>query len=133
MLIGAYAFTQRHLDRMLAIADMLRIGRMSELRNGEDILLSFAGDSRPRIHALVPFLTSHRNRLLAWPCGRPTAIFGMSGAVVRARETSAIDNARTVERTSGRRFQRLFVPQLRERIYGSAVSMSVTILTRTRR
>jgi hypothetical protein len=57
VLIGAYAFTRQHLDRMFAIADTLGIGRMSDLRNGEDVLLSFAGAGRPRIHALGPFLT----------------------------------------------------------------------------
>jgi hypothetical protein len=57
VLIGAYAFARKHLDRMFALAGTLGIGRMSDLRNGEDVLLSFAGEGRPRIHALGPFLT----------------------------------------------------------------------------
>ena len=57
VLIGAYAFTKQHLERMFALAGAVGIGRMSDLRNGEDVLLSFAGAGRPQTHAVGPVLT----------------------------------------------------------------------------
>ena len=50
VLIGAYAFTRRHLERLFELARRLKLGDMTNLANGEDILLSFAGEGRPKIH-----------------------------------------------------------------------------------
>jgi hypothetical protein len=52
VLIGAYAFTRAHLDRVFRLAEALQLGCLSDIGNGEDILLSFTGISRPRIHDL---------------------------------------------------------------------------------
>ena len=52
VLIGAYAFTRKHVQRMFDLAERLGISRLTDLRNGEDVLLSFAGSDRPRIHDL---------------------------------------------------------------------------------
>lgn len=52
VLIGAYAFTREHLLRMFALAKTLGIASLSDVRNGEDVLMSFAGTGRPRIHDL---------------------------------------------------------------------------------
>jgi hypothetical protein len=52
VLIGAYAFTRRHLRQVFALASELDLGCLSSVGNGEDILLSFAGNRRPWIHAL---------------------------------------------------------------------------------
>jgi hypothetical protein len=52
VLIGAYAFTRRHLRRVFEFADSLELGPLSQVGNGEDILLSFAGEGRARIHNL---------------------------------------------------------------------------------
>jgi hypothetical protein len=54
VLIGAYAFTRRHLERLFALSRMLGIDCLSDVGNGEDILLSFAGIRPPRIHDLGP-------------------------------------------------------------------------------
>jgi len=50
VLIGAYAFTRCHLERLFDLARRLELGDMTNLANGEDILLSFAGEGRPKIH-----------------------------------------------------------------------------------
>jgi hypothetical protein len=50
VLIGAYAFTRRHLERLFEIARRLELGDMSNLANGEDVLLSFSGERRPQVH-----------------------------------------------------------------------------------
>jgi len=56
VLIGAYAFTSEHLDRVFALAGAIGIRDVSQVRNYDDILLSFAGVGRPRIHAIKPAL-----------------------------------------------------------------------------
>jgi hypothetical protein len=50
VLIGAYAFTRNHLREVFALAQALEMGPLSGVVNGEDILLSFAGAGRSRIH-----------------------------------------------------------------------------------
>ncbi len=50
VLIGAYAFTRYHLERLFELARRLELGEMTRIANGEDILLSFAGERRPLIH-----------------------------------------------------------------------------------
>jgi hypothetical protein len=50
VLIGAYAFTRRQLDRLFELARRLDLGDVTNLANGEDVLLSFAGERRPQIH-----------------------------------------------------------------------------------
>lgn len=50
VLIGAYAFTRSHLGRLFTLAEKLGMGPVSNLHNGEDILLSFAGAGLPCIH-----------------------------------------------------------------------------------
>jgi hypothetical protein len=52
VLIGAYAFSRVHLERVFRLADMLGLGSLSGVGNGEDILLSFAGARASRIHNL---------------------------------------------------------------------------------
>jgi hypothetical protein len=56
VLIGAYAFTSEHLKRVFELAAKLGIPDLSRVRNGEDILLSFAGTKRPCIHPPNPAL-----------------------------------------------------------------------------
>jgi len=56
VLIGAYAFTREHLKRVFELAAKVGISDLSQLRNGEDIVLSFSGTTRPRIHRLKPAL-----------------------------------------------------------------------------
>ena len=56
VLIGAYAFTSEHLNRVFRLAEEIGISDVSQLRNGEDILLSFSGTVRPKIHAMRPAL-----------------------------------------------------------------------------
>ncbi|MBD2209705.1 glycosyltransferase family 2 protein [Nostoc linckia FACHB-104] len=50
VLVGSFAFTRQHLDRMFSLAHTLGIHQMTNVRNGEDILLSFAGIKSPRVH-----------------------------------------------------------------------------------
>lgn len=50
VLIGAYAFTRDHTQRLLKLANRLGLGDLTNLANGEDVLLSFAGEGRPQIH-----------------------------------------------------------------------------------
>lgn len=56
VLIGAYACTSEHLKRAFDLAAKIGVSDLSQLRNGEDILLSFAGTTQPRIHPLKPVL-----------------------------------------------------------------------------
>ena len=56
VLIGAYAFTSEHLKRVFEVAAKIGISDLSQVRNYDDILLSFGGTKRPRIHALKPAL-----------------------------------------------------------------------------
>jgi Glycosyl transferase family 64 domain len=56
VLIGAFAFTREHLNRVFRLAADVGISDVSQVRNGEDILLSFSGTSRPQIHAMRPAL-----------------------------------------------------------------------------
>ena len=56
VLIGAYAFTHEHLKRVFELAAKVGISDLSQLRNGEDIILSFSGTTRSRIHRLNPAL-----------------------------------------------------------------------------
>jgi hypothetical protein len=50
VLIGAYAFTRRHLERLFELAHRLNFDDITNLANGEDVLLSLAGEQRPQIH-----------------------------------------------------------------------------------
>lgn len=56
VLTGVYAFTREHLNRVFELAAKIGVSDLSQLRNGEDILLSFSGRTRPHIHALKPAL-----------------------------------------------------------------------------
>ena len=56
VLIGAYAFTSEHLKRVFELATKIGVLDLSRFRNGEDILLSFAGTKPPRIHPPKPAL-----------------------------------------------------------------------------
>ena len=56
VLIGAYAFTSEHLKRVFDLAANIGVPDLSRVRNGEDILLSFTGTTRPHIHPLKPAL-----------------------------------------------------------------------------
>ena len=52
VLIGAYAFTRLHVDRLFELAKALNLGDVTNLANGEDILLSLVGERKPKIHGL---------------------------------------------------------------------------------
>jgi hypothetical protein len=52
VLHGVYAFTRRQVAVTTALAETLGLAPLSGLRNGEDILMSFAGRARPKIHAV---------------------------------------------------------------------------------
>ena len=54
VLIGAYAFNRGHLRRVFELAGILGIERVSEVRNYDDLLLSFGGTRRPWIHPIQP-------------------------------------------------------------------------------
>ncbi len=54
VLIGAYAFTRHHLERLFELARRLDMNDMTNLANGEDVLLSFAGEGRSQIHDIGP-------------------------------------------------------------------------------
>ena len=56
VLTGVYAFTSEHLRRVFDLAARIGVSDLSQLRNGEDILLSFSGKKRARIHAMKPAL-----------------------------------------------------------------------------
>jgi hypothetical protein len=56
VLIGAYAFTHQQLSRVFELATSIGVPDLSQVRNGEDILLSFSGTCRPRIHSMKPVL-----------------------------------------------------------------------------
>jgi len=56
VLIGAYAFTSQHLKRVFELAAKIGVSDLSQFRNGDDILLSFGGTKRPRIHPFKPAL-----------------------------------------------------------------------------
>ncbi|MDY7094468.1 MAG: hypothetical protein SX243_15970 [Acidobacteriota bacterium] len=55
-LTGYYAFTRLHLRRALETFEKLGWKELDKVGNGEDIVLSFAGDDRPRIHDLGKIL-----------------------------------------------------------------------------
>jgi hypothetical protein len=50
VLIGAYAFTRRHLEMLFELARRLGLDDMTNLANGEDVILSFSGERKPQIH-----------------------------------------------------------------------------------
>lgn len=50
---GVYFFTREHLEEMFRLAGELKLD-VPNLFNGEDILLSFCGTERPRIHTVKP-------------------------------------------------------------------------------
>jgi hypothetical protein len=56
VLIGAYAFTSEQLKRVFELAARIGVSDLSRVRNYDDILLSFGGTKRPRIHPLKPAL-----------------------------------------------------------------------------
>jgi hypothetical protein len=56
VLTGVFAFTCEHLRRAFELVAKIGVSNLSQLRNGEDILLSFSGRTRPHIHALKPAL-----------------------------------------------------------------------------
>lgn len=49
-LTRVYAFTREHLTTALGLFEQLGMGDLTRVGNGEDIVLSFSGRSRPRIH-----------------------------------------------------------------------------------
>ncbi len=59
---GVYAYTRRHLEELFRLCAELGID-LAELKNGEDVLLSFTGASRPYLHDLGPLtecLSAHQ-------------------------------------------------------------------------
>jgi hypothetical protein len=56
VLIGAYAFTSEHLERVFEVAAKIGISDLSQVRNYDDVLLSFGGTKPPYIHPLKPVL-----------------------------------------------------------------------------
>lgn len=55
-LTGYYAFSRLHLRRCLETFEALGWTRPEAVGNGEDIVLSFSGNTQPRIHDLGPIL-----------------------------------------------------------------------------
>ncbi|MBC8073384.1 MAG: MFS transporter, partial [Deltaproteobacteria bacterium] len=49
-LTRVYAFTREHLGTALGLFEQLGMADLAQVGNGEDIVLSFSGRSRPRIH-----------------------------------------------------------------------------------
>jgi hypothetical protein len=62
-LIGAFAFTRQHLARLFQLAETLAMPNLTLVRNGEDILLSFAGLGKPQIHDIGPIWACASNGL----------------------------------------------------------------------
>lgn len=62
ILVGAFAFTREHLERLFDLVRLLRLGDLTNI-HGEDILLSFCGTSRPRIHNLGVVLHCYSDSL----------------------------------------------------------------------
>jgi hypothetical protein len=63
-----YAFTREHLDEMYRLAARLNI-EITALANGEDLLLSFAGPSKPRlvrVGAILGCLSEDRQGIATW-------------------------------------------------------------------
>jgi hypothetical protein len=52
VLIGAYAFTREQAERTKLLAAAVGFPDLSQVRNGEDILLSLSGEGRPLVHDL---------------------------------------------------------------------------------
>jgi hypothetical protein len=52
VLIGAYAFTRKQAEQTKILAAAAGFPDLSQVRNGEDILLSLAGEGRPLVHDL---------------------------------------------------------------------------------
>ena len=52
VLIGAYAFTRNVAEATKNLAKLCGFPELSQIRNGEDIILSLAGEGRPLIHNL---------------------------------------------------------------------------------
>lgn len=50
-LTQVYAFTRSHAQNAIRLAAQLGINELAKLGNGEDLLLSFAGEGKPRLHA----------------------------------------------------------------------------------
>jgi hypothetical protein len=68
-LTNVYAFTCSHLNRYFELARRLGIAQPRKIDNGEDVILSFCGDGRPRIHRVGPILvcsTSHTSGIATW-------------------------------------------------------------------
>jgi hypothetical protein len=63
VLVGAFAFTRDHLSRLFSLGHALGIENISDLRNGEDILLSLAGTGRPKIHRVGRIMECASNSL----------------------------------------------------------------------
>ncbi len=54
ILNGLFAFTREHLDEYFRLCGLLGITNQKTLMNGEDIVLSYAGDKKPLIHNIGP-------------------------------------------------------------------------------
>jgi len=50
ILNGLFAFTREHLNEYFSLCGLLGIGDTKQLMNGEDIVMSFAGNGKPLIH-----------------------------------------------------------------------------------
>ena len=65
----AYFFSESQLTEFERLAALLHLGPPEAIRNGEDVLLSFCGERRPRIHGIGPVLecpTSDRAGIAVW-------------------------------------------------------------------
>jgi hypothetical protein len=63
-----YAFTREHLEEMYRLARLLNI-EVGELANGEDLLLSFSGNTKPRLvnaGRITACLSENRNDVATW-------------------------------------------------------------------
>jgi hypothetical protein len=71
-LTRVYAFTRAHVERANQLARELGFASLQAVGNGEDILLSFSGTGRPRIHdtgAILGCLSHAEEGVATWTSG----------------------------------------------------------------
>ena len=63
-----YVFTREHVRELFRLASLLKL-EVGDLRNGEDLLLSFSGNTRPWLEDVGPVgecLSAHRKGMATW-------------------------------------------------------------------
>jgi hypothetical protein len=90
-----YAFTREHLEEMYRLARLLNI-EVGEIANGEDLLLSFSGNARPRLvnaGRITACLSENRDGVATWATrqdffGERSRLFGRLQAMKNLGEQS---------------------------------------------